>query len=143
MSHRQHCIAMSSCEAELMALAACALELIFFKGVLDTLGEVITEPIDVYTDNQGAFDLCHRCSAGQNSRHVDRKMYKMRELRGAAVVNLHKIPGTANPADMFTKPLARQPFEMYRKEVMNLGSNKTSVGPRLPSADSAEAPPPD
>jgi hypothetical protein len=37
----------------------------------------------------------------QNSRHIDRKMFKMRELRGAFVINLRKIPGEINPADLF------------------------------------------
>ena len=130
VSRRQHCISMSSTEAELMALAATALEVIFFKGVLQALGDDLDGPIDVHTDNQGAFDLCYRSSPGNNSRHVDRKMYKMRELRGSAMIALHKIAGTENPADFFTKPLTKQPFDMYRKQVMNLGSRKYSTGPR-------------
>ena len=130
ISRRQHCIALSSTEAELMALAAAALELLFFKGVLESLGETFDGPIDVHTDSQGSFDLCHRNSPGNNTRHVDRKMYKMRELRGSEVVLLHKIDGTANPADMFTKSLTRQPFELHRKAVMNLGSRKYSTGER-------------
>jgi len=77
-------------------------------------------PIVLHTDNQGAYDLCHRHSAGQHSRHVDRKMYKMRELRGVDIVQIFKIDGEKNPADFFTKPLTRQPFERYRKFVMNL-----------------------
>jgi len=121
-SPRQHCIALSSTEAELMALATAALELLFFLGVLRALGADLPEgmPIMVHTDNSGAYDLCHRISAGQNSRHVDRKMYKMRELRGSGVVILNKIDGEKNPADFFTKPLTRQPFDRYRKFVMNL-----------------------
>ena len=118
-SKRQHCIAVSSCEAELMALAACALEVLFFKGILAAMGEEIDEAIDVFTDNKAAHDLCHRHSSGQHSRHVDRKMYKMRELRGSGVVNVLKIDGAKNPADLFTKPLTRQPFEEHRKTVMN------------------------
>ena len=37
---------------------------------------------DVFTDSKAAYDLCHRLTTAQNSRHVDRKMFKMRELRG-------------------------------------------------------------
>ena len=47
----------------------------------------------------------------------------MRELRGAGVVRVRHIPGETNPADMFTKILARQPFEKHRKFVMNLPGN--------------------
>ena len=72
------------------------------------------------TDNKGAFDLCHRYSSAQHSRHIDRKLFKMRELRGAGIVRVRHIPGETNPADLFTKILSRQPFEKHRKFVLNL-----------------------
>ena len=106
-----------------MALAALALEMLFFQGVLEALGETIDEPMVVYTDNQAAYDLCHRFSAGQHSRHVDRKMYKMRELRAEGKVDVRKIDGTKNPADMFTKPLARAELHEHRATVMNLAAS--------------------
>ena len=66
------------------------------------------------------FDLCHRFTSAQNSRHVDRKLFKMRELRGAGKVSVRHIPGETNPADLFTKILTRQTFEKHRKVVLNL-----------------------
>ena len=77
-------------------------------------------PVEVFTDNKGAHDLCHRFSAAQHSRHIDRKMFKMRELRGAGVVDVRHIPGTENPADLFTKVLPPQVFHKHRKVVLNL-----------------------
>ena len=114
---------MSSTEAELYALAACAIELIHIKGVLEFLGYVLDGPIEVETDNKGAFDLCHRYSSAQHSRHIDRKLFKMRELRGAGVVTVKYVPTDENTADLFTKILGRQPFEKHRKFVMNLPGN--------------------
>ena len=63
---RQGCISMSSTEAELVALADCAIELIAVKGVLESLGYVVDGPISVGTDNKGAFDLCHRYTSAQH-----------------------------------------------------------------------------
>ena len=37
--------------------------------------------------------------------HIDRKMFKMRELRCAGRVVVRHIPGETNPADLFTKVL--------------------------------------
>ena len=62
---------------------------------------------------------CHRYSSAQHSRHIDRKLFKMRELRGAGRVTIKHIPGEENPADLFTKILSRQPFEKHRKFVLN------------------------
>ena len=59
-------------------------------------------------------------SAAQHSRHIDRKLYKMRELRGAGIVTVKYVPTDDNTADLFTKVLTRQPFEKHRRRVMNL-----------------------
>ena len=120
VSRRQHCICMSSCEAELVALADCAIELIHTISVVNFLGFETPDAIEVNTDSKAAYDLCHRFTSAQNSRHVDRKMFKMRELRGAGRVTVRHIPGVSNPADLFTKILARQEFEKHRKTVLNL-----------------------
>ena len=31
----------------------------------------------VFTDNKAAYDLCHRFTSAQNTKHIDRKLYKM------------------------------------------------------------------
>jgi hypothetical protein len=122
-SVRQHCITMSSCEAELVALCDSAIELLHVVEVVSFLGHEISSAVEVYTDSKAAYDLCHRFTTAANSRHVDRKMFKMRELRGAGRVNLMHIPGETNPADLFTKILSRQTFEKHRKTVLNLAGD--------------------
>ena len=47
-------VSMSSTEAELVALADCAIELIAVMGVLESLGFEIDGPVAVATDNKGA-----------------------------------------------------------------------------------------
>ena len=119
-SKRQHCISMSSCEAELIALADLAIELIHIRGVCEFIGLKIDGPVEVSTDNKAAYDLCHRFSSAQNSRHIDRKLFKMRELRGLGLVDVKHVGTADNPADLFTKILSRQPFEKHRATVLNL-----------------------
>ena len=123
VSRRQHCITMSSCEAELVALADLAIELLHVVEVVNFLGHATDGPISARTDSKAAYDLCHRFTTAQNSRHVDRKLFKMRELRGAGRVTVEHIPGDSNPADLFTKILSRQPFEKHRKFVLNLAGD--------------------
>ena len=123
VSCRQHCITMSSCEAELIALCDTAVELMHVKALLEFIGYECDGPIEVRTDSKAAHDLCHRYTSAQNSRHVDRKLFKMRELRGAGVVTVRHIPGDTNPADMFTKILPRPTFEKHRKTVLNLAGD--------------------
>ena len=119
-SNRQHCITMSSTEAELVALANLAIELIHVRELLEFVGHVHVGPVDVSTDNKGAYDLCHRFTSSANSRHIDRKLFKIRELRGSGAVNVKIIPTDDNEADLYTKILKRAPFEKHRKTVLNL-----------------------
>jgi len=112
---RQGCISMSTTEAELVALADCAIELIYVLALLNFLGYEAPKQVVVETDNKGAYDLCHRYTSAQHSRHIDRKLFKMRELRGAGTVAVKYVPTDENTADLFTKILSRQPFEKHRK----------------------------
>ena len=73
VSRRQHCITMSSCESELVALADCAIELLHIIEVVKFLGHDISDAVEVCTDSKAAFDLCHRFTSAQHSRHIDRK----------------------------------------------------------------------
>ena len=64
-------------------------------------------------NNKGAYDLCHRHTSAQHSRHIDRKLLKMREMRGAGLVQVRYVPTNDNTSDIFTKILSRQLFEKH------------------------------
>ena len=136
---------MSSCEAELIALADLAIELIHIRGVCEFIGLKIDGPVEVSTDNKAAYDLCHRFSSAQNSRHIDRKLFKMRELRGLGLVDVKHVGTADNPADLFTKILSRQPFEKHRATVLNLPASaavdRSRRSSRLSSAAGAAVEP--
>ena len=114
---------MSTTEAELTALADCAIELLHVMQLLEFIGYTIDGPVEVCTDNKGAYDLCHRYTSAQHSRHIDRKLFKMREMRGAGIVTVKYLPTNDNPADLFTKILSKQPFEKHRKTVLGTGGD--------------------
>ena len=80
---------------------------LYIIGLLRFLGHKIDEAIEVYTattSNKAAYDLCsHRFNSAQNSRHIDGKLFKMRELRGLGVVTVAHVPTAENPADLVTK----------------------------------------
>ena len=118
--------------ADWFALADAAIELLHVRSLLEFIGHEFDGPVEVATDNKAAFDLCHRFTSAQNSRHIDRKLFKMRELRGAGLVTVSHVPTEFNPADLFTKILSRQPFEKHRKTVLNLpGDTCTDYARRM------------
>ena len=101
-------------------------------AMIEFIGHERDGPIAVGTDNKGAHDLCHRFTSASNSRHIDRKLFKMREMRGAGIVTVEHVPTEINPADILTKILSRQLFEKHRAVVMN----STDVRPG-PSSEAA------
>ena len=115
------------------ALCDCAIELLHVIALVNFLGHETPDAIEVMTDSKAAYDLCHRFTSAQNSRHVDRKLFKMRELRGSGVVTVRHISGESNPADLFTKVLSRQSFEKHRKFVLNLLGDACAVSARSPA----------
>jgi hypothetical protein len=48
---------------------------------------------------------------------MDVRYHKIREFVERDQVSLYYIPGTENPADIFTKPLGRVKFEEFRKSL--------------------------
>ena len=144
-SKRQHCIAMSSCEAELMALADAALELAYVQTVLTHVGHEFADeaptvetsdpkahklihrtikhgPTVVETDSKAAHDSCHKATIPQGARHVQRKALKMREFHHLRRATVALIKTDENAADLFTKALDNQTFHRHRATIMNLAA---------------------
>ena len=102
-------------------------------------GDIAHGPTWVGTDNKGAYDLCHRTTVGRNSRHIERRGFKMRELRATGVVRLELVRTDDMDADMFTKPLRDEVFARHRATVMNLfdSEGRAHVASQLGPKDSA------
>ena len=89
---------MSTTEAELVALAQCAIEMIYIISLLKFIGYVCKGDVMVETDNTGAYELCHKYTSAQHTRHIDRKLFKLREMRGSGIVKVQYIPPPAERA---------------------------------------------
>ena len=89
---------------------------------VSSVGDERTEhgPIDAHTDAKSTYDLCHRPSAGAQTRHVERRVFKMRELKAKKLVNLKLVKTGDTPADIFTKSLPYDFFKKFRAFSMNI-----------------------
>ena len=130
-----------------MGLAEVAMELLYTRSVLADLGhsfhstiemetadpearrrasiaqELVQGPTEIGTDNSGAYDLCHRTTRGKHSRHIERRYFKIREMRRAGHITLRLVPTKEMEADMLTKPLDDATFARHRATTMNLSSH--------------------
>jgi hypothetical protein len=87
-----------------------------------TATDIAHGPVHVETDNKGAHDLCHRVTTGPTSRHVERKVNKMRELQREGKVRVTHVPTDDNAADIFTKVLGNIAFAKHRATIYNVAA---------------------
>ena len=81
-SKKQTSVALSSCEAEIMAASEAAKEAVYLREFLPVreLGFGGKNPMKLYCDNQGAIDLAYNPEHHQKTKHIDRRHFYVREL---------------------------------------------------------------
>eukprot|EP00966_Prymnesium_polylepis_P189208 4383507-Prymnesium_polylepis.1 len=74
-SKKQATVALSSCEAEIVAASEAAKEAISLRGLLDDLGYGDSAPTRLHVDNQSAIAVAYNPEHHSRMKHVDRRHY--------------------------------------------------------------------
>src|SRR5215471_17390436 len=107
-SKKQSTVALSSTEAEYMALAQAVKELLWVLQFFDDLG--ITDIINrntIYEDNQGAIALAKSPEYHARTKHIDIQYHFIREHVEKGKVTLEYCETAKMLADALTKPLPK------------------------------------
>ena len=113
-SKKQQSVALSTCEAEYMALSAATQEVKFLTQLfLDMSGEETSKGVKLYVDNQGAIALAKNPVHHQRSKHIDIRYHYVRQEVQNGSIDLDYIPSSENIADMFTKPVSRVKMDKF------------------------------
>eukprot|EP00930_Biecheleria_cincta_P100866 TRINITY_DN92495_c0_g1_i1.p1 TRINITY_DN92495_c0_g1~~TRINITY_DN92495_c0_g1_i1.p1 ORF type:complete len:424 (+),score=77.97 TRINITY_DN92495_c0_g1_i1:193-1464(+) len=110
----QTTIALSSAEAELLALSAAIADARLVTGILAELNEPVQ--MQASSDSSAGLAILKRIGPGR-VRHLDVRELWLQEEVSSGRLLLQKIPGVANVADLLTKPMARRPFEFLRRRI--------------------------
>ena len=88
-STAQHCVTLSTSEAEYVAMAQGAKTALFTKAVLDFLQpELANKTIDLFEDNQEAIAIAGNPITGGRTKHTDVRYHFIRELVEGKVLNI-------------------------------------------------------
>ncbi|KAK8352758.1 hypothetical protein V6Z12_A05G114100 [Gossypium hirsutum] len=98
----QSTVAVSTTEAEYMAVTEAVKEAIWLNGLLKDLG-VVQSHISLYCDSQSAIHLAKNQVYHSRTTHIDVRYHFVREVFEKEKILLQKIPTADNPADMMTK----------------------------------------
>lgn len=113
-SKRQQTIALSSCEAEYMALTCATQEAIFLSQLIrDMVKNYQPGKIILYGDNQGALALAKNPISHKRSKHIDIKYHFIRSHVQNGTIELTYVPTEDNIADIFTKSVSKFKFERF------------------------------
>jgi hypothetical protein len=118
MSGLQTVVALSSCEAEYVALSECCREVAYLRQLMDFLHEPVHGPTTIYEDNQGTIDLTNNPVHHKRTKHIDVKYHFVREAQSKGDVLVAKVHTDNNCADIFTKATAAPTFHRHVRALM-------------------------
>ena len=101
-TQKQKCTALSSTEAEYIALAECVKTVVRTRRILEEVGSTLY-PTTIFEDNQSCISWVY--NSGKRSKHVDVRYHYSKSIANQGSVNIKYCPTASMVADMFTKPL--------------------------------------
>ena len=114
-SRKQSCVALSTAEAEYVALSQAAQEAVWLRQLnFDLKGEQ-SKPTTVYEDNQAAISLSKNPTSHGKSKHIEIKYHYIREQIQKKQIELKYCDTNNMIADMLTKGLPKDKMKKLAK----------------------------
>ncbi|GJQ95612.1 retrovirus-related pol polyprotein from transposon TNT 1-94 [Tanacetum coccineum] len=109
-SKKQRSTAISTTEAEYIAMSGCCAQILWMRSQLKDYGFEFNK-IPLYCDNKSAIALCCNNVQHSRSKHIDIRHHFIREQVENRVVELYFVETNYQLADILTKALPRERFE--------------------------------
>ena len=117
-SAKQTGVALSTTEAEYIAVSETAKKLVAIRGILMELGVLPDDyKFPILVDNNGAIAASNGEKVTRNARHIDIRYHHVRDLVAKGVIDVLYTPSSKMTADGLTKPLPTDPFTHFVKEL--------------------------
>ena len=115
-------IALSSAEAEIVALSEAAKDCLYFQKFCDEIDPPAPRPMTLATDNTAARDLSYNPEHHERTKHIARRHFFIRDCVEEHALQVPFVCSHDNLADFFTKYLPPKRFFALRQTIMNLQS---------------------
>ena len=114
-SQKQSCVALSTAEAEYMALSSAAQEAVWMRELNSDLGNQQSQPILIFEDNQSAIAMAKNPQFHKRSKHINIKYHYVREQVGKGTIVVKYCPTEDMLADLLTKGIGPTKLERLKK----------------------------
>ena len=115
LSKKQPIVALSTSEAEYVAVSTAAQEATWLRRLLADLKALPSDPTMIMEDNQGTIAIAKNPIVHARTKHIDIKYHYVREAIQQRLITLSYCPTNEMIADLLTKELPRGRFESLRK----------------------------
>jgi hypothetical protein len=119
-SKRQSMVALSTVEAEYVAMSRCAQQMVWMQSWLDEVTIEHTRPGVMKGDCRGAIALTKNTKDHEKVKHIDIRHHYICELIQSEAITIEQIPSAENAADIFTKPLSHDVHHRLL-QMLNIG----------------------
>jgi hypothetical protein len=117
-SEKQTCIALSTCEAELVAMARVVQEVVFLRKLLQEFRtDGLAQPTFVFCDNKGALELVKNNVHHKRTKHIDLRYFYTRHAEKEGEVITASTPTECNLSDGMTKGVDRDTILDHRFDI--------------------------
>lgn len=113
-SRKQKCVALSSTEAELIALTEAVKESIWLKKLLKEIDFKIQDKIVIFEDNESTRKIIMTDKQSNRTKHISVRYHFIRDLVKKNEISIDYCPSDDMIADTLTKPLSRVKFQKFR-----------------------------
>jgi hypothetical protein len=117
LSKKQASVALSTAEAEYIALSTTTQEVVWLRRLLRDFGVDMSQATEVFGDNQGSIALSKNPVHHKRTKHIDIRYHFVREAVVDGIVKITYCPTKEMVADILTKPLPRGQFEILRSKL--------------------------
>lgn len=112
-SKKQTCVALSTAEAEYVALAAATQEAVWLRQLTNTILKC-DRSVTLFEDNQSAIAIARNPQFHGRTKHIDIKYHYVREEIEKGIISLEFCPTNLMVADIFTKAVSTDKFKLFR-----------------------------
>ena len=120
-SRKQKSIALSSCEAEIIALSEAAKDVVYLRKLVKGLDAPEPGPTQLASDSKSARDVSYNPEHHDRMKHVERRHYFVRDMVEAFELEVPFVRTHNNLADLLTKPMKNATrFRELRNAIMNI-----------------------
>ena len=117
-SKKQGVVALSSIEAEYVALSEATCEAIWLRSLYKELGLAQKYPTQIWGDNEGAIVMAKDPKFHQRSKHIDIKWHAIRDMIREKSIMTESCQDYQQTTDIMTKAL---PCAKHKQHVHEMG----------------------